>query len=274
VFLHSRELSILNEIVNLSGNKNPDQPLVSASTLQTLDKEKGEAFVLNKRLNPYIASLLDIDKYPNTETEEQDVVIFPENTCKANAVFDFDYFCKNNIPVESFLGNDELILESLFKNKVHKNDTLDTKDHEKEETGTESAEKPLLYSYAAGVGRGWQGLVLPIIDEIKIYNEKHPGDEITIDQIKEKFGTLSLYTSGSPDYIEGMISIAEEESGHICEICGARGELTKINGWWNTLCEHHIKAKKEANFDHRLIKRLYRIAMDEYERSRWNSGDG
>jgi len=70
-----------------------------------------------------------------------------------------------------------------------------------------------------------------------------------------------------------MISIAEKESEHICEICGTRGETTEIDGWYKTLCEHHIKAKKESNHDRKLEKRLYRKAMDKYERSLWHGTD-
>jgi type IV secretion system protein VirD4 len=269
VFLHSRELSILSEIVDLSGNKNPDEPLVSALTLQTLDKEKGEAFVLNKRLYPYISSLWDIDKYPNIVTGEQDVT-YPENICKANAVFDFAHYCQNQIPVETYLGNDEVITEPLSTNKKNENEPLDTKDNEKEERESDSVVNQLLANYVGGVGRGWYGLVLPIIEEIKIYNEKKPVNDIRIDQIKEKYGTLRLYTSWSPNYIEGMITKAEKESKHICEFCGARGKLVKINGWWKTLCVHHKKARKEANLDQELTKYLYREAMQKYIRSLWH----
>jgi len=94
----------------------------------------------------------------------------------------------------------------------------------------------------------------------------------TIDQIKEKYGTLRFYTTCGPDYIQGMISIAEKESAHICEICGAKGELAQIDGWWTTLCKRHFKAKKESNHDHELFKKLYRVAADTYKQKRWNRG--
>jgi hypothetical protein len=114
---------------------------------------------------------------------------------------------------------------------------------------------------------GWHGLLLPIIDEINLYNEKHPENRITIDHIKQKWGTLRFDTSGCPVYIRGMITMAEKESGHICEICGARGKLTEFDGWEKTLCKHHMKARKEANSDYELEKIIYMKAMDKYERS-------
>jgi hypothetical protein len=121
-------------------------------------------------------------------------------------------------------------------------------------------------------GYGWYGLILPIISEIGHYNEKNPGHEISIEQIKEKFGTLRFYTSGSPDYIEGMISMAENESKHICELCGARGELTEKNGWYMTLCEHHKKAREEEN-GYISESKLYRKAMKIYNNSSWLRGN-
>jgi type IV secretion system protein VirD4 len=263
VFLHSRELPLLNEIVGLSGMKNSCLPLVSVSTLQTLDKDKGEAFILNKRLNPYITALLDIDEYPNMVLEEQDIP-YPENTCKANAVFNFKRHC-DNMP-EKYMVNDDEILAPIFTSVIPSEEEL------KKIAAASKYPKTFKENSASGtpidlsmIGSGWHGLVLPIINEINLYNEKHQGKEITIGQIKEKFGTLGFYASGSPEYIEGMIAKAEKESVYICEICGARGTLTQINGLWATLCEHHIQAKKEANHDNKLFARLYRKAMHKLQ---------
>jgi len=57
-------------------------------------------------------------------------------------------------------------------------------------------------------------------------------------QIKEKFGTLRIYTSQLDPYIEGMIEMAEDMSEHICEKCGNKGRLYTIN-WHKTLCDAH-----------------------------------
>jgi hypothetical protein len=50
-------------------------------------------------------------------------------------------------------------------------------------------------------GLGWYGLILPLIKEIYEYNKQNPDKEITITQIKEKFGELRFYTNGEPEYI-------------------------------------------------------------------------
>ena len=111
-------------------------------------------------------------------------------------------------------------------------------------------------------GYGWYGLTLPIIEEIRLYNKKYPKDKIRIDQIKEKFGGLRIYTSWEPDYLKAMILKAGHESEHICEICGARGKNEEINGWYMTLCDEHREAKLEANYDHELEDRLYKEMLN------------
>ena len=95
VFLHSREFCLLEELVSLSGMKNNDDPLVTVTMLQTLDKDKGETFILYKRLHPFIACLPDIDYYPGISLEE-DQAWYPKNTQKAHSIFNFEFFCRNN----------------------------------------------------------------------------------------------------------------------------------------------------------------------------------
>jgi type IV secretion system protein VirD4 len=109
VFLHSRELSLLEELASLSGKRNHEDSLVSVSMLQTLDKDKGEAFILHKRKHPYIANLPDIDSYPDI-TPKGMLTDYPKNSCKAEAVFDFHLFCRKN---------NEFFLSKLFTGKTH-----------------------------------------------------------------------------------------------------------------------------------------------------------
>jgi len=111
-------------------------------------------------------------------------------------------------------------------------------------------------------GYGWYGLTLPIIEEIRRYNEKYPDSKIYINQIKEKWGRLEIYTSGEPDYLHKMILKAGYESERTCEICGAKGKCTKINGWYMTLCGEHLKAKQEAKGNRKLEDKLYKKLLN------------
>ena len=68
--------------------------------------------------------------------------------------------------------------------------------------------------------------------------------QVTLDQVKEKFGTLRFYYTGGDEYINGLVSMAESMSGVTCEECGSPGE-TKGQGWLVTLCETHRAAREE-----------------------------
>lgn len=83
-----------------------------------------------------------------------------------------------------------------------------------------------------------------IADRVRIrtQNDK-PNDQsdleyipVKFDQIKEKFGGLRIYFSGGDDYVRGVVSMAEEYSYKVCEVCGNPGKPNK-DGWITTLCE-------------------------------------
>ena len=95
VVLHSREKSMIEELIFLAGNKNHEEPLISATMLQTLSKEEGEAYILNKRNYPFITKLLDIDSYPDIMNSEKKVS-YPKNNRKVKHVFNLEKFCKEN----------------------------------------------------------------------------------------------------------------------------------------------------------------------------------
>jgi type IV secretion system protein VirD4 len=107
VFLHSREVGLLDEIIALSGQRDNDVPLVSASMLQTLNKDKGEAFIRHKRLHPYIANMIDIDRYPSILLEKNPIP-YPVNTLKTQTIFDFEKFCDKK---------DDYVFSRLFSGK-------------------------------------------------------------------------------------------------------------------------------------------------------------
>jgi len=74
--------------------------------------------------------------------------------------------------------------------------------------------------------------------------------QVTLDQVKEKFGTLRFYYSGGDDYISGMVSLAESLTGVTCESCGNVGER-RGGGWVHTYCTpceeaREIKRAKET----------------------------
>ena len=88
-----------------------------------------------------------------------------------------------------------------------------------------------------------------ILDKLflkEIYNTIHV-EGITFDQIKEKFGTLRIYTNGCPEVIytesNNYIQEAESKSETTCEQCGEIGTL-KVTGWHGVTCDK-CEEKKE-----------------------------
>ena len=70
--------------------------------------------------------------------------------------------------------------------------------------------------------------------------------QVTLDQIKEKFGTLRFYYTGGDDIIDGMVRMAESMSAVTCETCGNPGQQ-RGGGWIRTLCDHHEELYQEDN---------------------------
>lgn len=108
-------------------------------------------------------------------------------------------------------------------------------------------------SWGLECGDGWYDLIDSLCKAIKNrldniewsnHSRKSRGEEllpipdITITQIKEKFGTLRFYYVGGDSAIDHLIDFAEIMSGKICEVCGNKGTL-QSEGWCSTRCKEH-----------------------------------
>ena len=85
-------------------------------------------------------------------------------------------------------------------------------------------------------GPGWD----KILDELFFVIKKNIDTKVIdisfkIIQVKEKWGTLRVYTNWGDDHIWQLISQYEELTHRVCELCGEPGEL-RIKGWMSTLC--------------------------------------
>jgi hypothetical protein len=100
---------------------------------------------------------------------------------------------------------------------------------------------------------GWFDLLDETFSKIQKHLDENQNLEFDIEQIKEKYGTLSIYYHGGDDFIERVIRDAEKKSSTICEVCGKPGKLCsrgfdieydkgkfyKVSngkGWLKTLC--------------------------------------
>lgn len=91
--------------------------------------------------------------------------------------------------------------------------------------------------------KGWHPLIKRAFKLIE-------GTEITVAQVKEKFGSLRIYTNPTADpknaeVMEGLWQI-EIESTHTCMVCGKPGEIRDLP-WILTLCEVHYNEFKKKH---------------------------
>ena len=96
-------------------------------------------------------------------------------------------------------------------------------------------------------GDGWFDLIDQLCSNIQNYidQNKHLNvPQVTVDQVKEKFGTLRFYVTGGNELIQGMIWFAESMSGRICETCGAPGKR-QGQGYIYTACDKHSKESEK-----------------------------
>jgi hypothetical protein len=88
-------------------------------------------------------------------------------------------------------------------------------------------------------GDGWFGLVYDLSKKI---SKLEPS--VRAVEVKEKWGGLRFYIISGRKEVFDMISKAEEQSYHVCEVCGKIGKLRDDLGWIRTLCLKHYKEAK------------------------------
>ena len=100
-------------------------------------------------------------------------------------------------------------------------------------------------------GDGWYNILNQLMSQIQHHidwkqdrkERFNQGDgciQVTLDQVKEKFGTLRIYYSGGDEYIRGLVSMAQAMSGSTCEVCGNAGKF-RGKSWFYTACDEHAK---------------------------------
>ena len=94
-------------------------------------------------------------------------------------------------------------------------------------------------------GDGWFQILNQLMGSIQNHidwqnRKEEKVQQVTLDQVKEKFGTLRFYYTGGDDVIDGMVRMAESMSSVTCEQCGQPGR-TRGHGWIYTSCDAHAK---------------------------------
>ncbi len=104
---------------------------------------------------------------------------------------------------------------------------------------------PLGYNRAQAcesVGMGWHGLINKVFDKLESIKDII----IVIDQVKEKYGGLRIYTTPVHEEFDKFILNLETESYKICEECGEPGKL-RGGGWYVTACDAHANGRPAIN---------------------------
>jgi len=107
-------------------------------------------------------------------------------------------------------------------------------------------EKPMtecLMCFGLECDSGWYPLLDSLFEKI---GKTNPKPDFEIIQVKEKYGSLRVYTNYSTDEIEKLIDDAENLSCITCENCGVEGQLYVRGGWFKTLCDKCAKEKEFA----------------------------
>lgn len=92
--------------------------------------------------------------------------------------------------------------------------------------------------WGISTGDGWFNLIDNLCDTIQQYVDANHKEQVVFTQVKEKFGSLRIYTEGTTELVDGMIWFAEHLSGTICDVCGKEGKLNK-SGWLSCRCNEH-----------------------------------
>ncbi len=114
---------------------------------------------------------------------------------------------------------------------------------------------PKMFAHPYGgfcIDKGWwpiiESLCTNIQRRIDFWNKNRETrpviEQVVVTQIKEKFGGLRFYYDGGDDYIQGMVTMAEEWADRHCEECGKPGQK-RSGGWIKTLCDEHAAEREE-----------------------------
>lgn len=105
-------------------------------------------------------------------------------------------------------------------------------------------------------GDGWYPIINALCANIQSHTdwwntnrEDRPVvEQVVVEQVKEKFGTLRFYYEGGDEYIKGLVTMAEVWAENTCETCGNAGKR-RAGGWIKTLCDHHHQEREHARLN-------------------------
>lgn len=88
-------------------------------------------------------------------------------------------------------------------------------------------------------GAGWDDILNSLCQKLQAISDQS-GDQISVQQVKEKFGSLRFYASNTTTEQDKLIAAAETACDRTCEVCGKPG-YARNTSWIKTLCDEHSK---------------------------------
>ena len=100
-------------------------------------------------------------------------------------------------------------------------------------------------AWGCEIGNGWYEVFSEMCEKLSEY-------DVELAQVKEKFGTLTVYIDNMEDDIArakmayDIVDEAESKSAKICEDCGDPGTM-RTNGWRTVICDScNIRRKRRV----------------------------
>jgi Zn finger protein HypA/HybF involved in hydrogenase expression len=101
--------------------------------------------------------------------------------------------------------------------------------------------------WGIAIGNGWYDIIDNMCNKLMQYQRSVPKlKRIEATQVKEKFGTLRVYTNINDDAIDAIIEEAERASCITCETCGKPGHMNK-GPWLRVQCDTCESARKKKS---------------------------
>jgi hypothetical protein len=118
---------------------------------------------------------------------------------------------------------------------------------------------------------GWYILIHDYLTQVTKMCELDKSITANIQQIKEKFGKLRIYTyidgcdEITKDIIYSLAHYAEEKSANVCEVSGNYGSLCHSGSWYKTLSYDAVKAEGSNYSDY--------VPADQITAASWERRD-
>ena len=101
---------------------------------------------------------------------------------------------------------------------------------------------PMAESIGIACFKGWQPILTRLFERLEATIEQQPAAVrrgFKVKEIKQKFGTLTVYLSKAPPEVQAVLDEAHAASMVTCEVCGAPGRLADRRGWTSVKCDAH-----------------------------------